>query len=163
MVPHCFLCSPTCQRQNSHTSPPSHTMAVPHVHQIPYLSQISIQDNHPTHTAADRIIHMWRQHDTSTLSLLRRWPSNSPDQSPVENMWACRAVLNNNTPWCLTGMGATFHDGDKVCCRECCHISFHVDNATVLHECLVIITFQHIELAVVSMVLGGVFWGHAVA
>lgn len=46
------------------------------------------QDNDPTHRAADRIIHMWRQHNPSTPNLLRGWPPHSPDLSPIENMWA---------------------------------------------------------------------------
>ena len=45
------------------------------------------QDNDPSHRAADRIIHMWRQHNTSTPSMLRGWPPNSPELSPIQNMW----------------------------------------------------------------------------
>jgi transposase len=47
------------------------------------------QDNDPTHKkpAAKQLLDWNRAHPTQTSSLLEKWPPNSPDLSPIENVW----------------------------------------------------------------------------
>ena len=47
------------------------------------------QDNDPTHKKpADAEIAAWNAaHPTSPVALLPVWPPNSPDLSPIENVW----------------------------------------------------------------------------
>lgn len=47
------------------------------------------QDNDPCHHAAGEAIKAWNQaHPGMRVSLLPAWPANSPDLSPIENLWA---------------------------------------------------------------------------
>lgn len=47
------------------------------------------QDNDPCHTAAHSEIVAWNQlRGTGVVDLLKDWPGNSPDLSPIENVWA---------------------------------------------------------------------------
>jgi transposase-like protein len=48
------------------------------------------QDNDPTHKKASQIaVAMWNQkHPGATVQVLKNWPPNSPDLSPIENLWA---------------------------------------------------------------------------
>ena len=47
------------------------------------------QDNDPTHKkpAAKQLLDWNKAHPTQTISLLKNWPPNSPDLSPIENVW----------------------------------------------------------------------------
>lgn len=45
------------------------------------------QDNDPCHRAASSVIEDWNKRKGSSISLLS-WPPNSPDLSPIENVWA---------------------------------------------------------------------------
>jgi len=47
------------------------------------------QDNDPCHTAAHSETVAWNQlRGTGVVDLLKDWPGNSPDLSPIENVWA---------------------------------------------------------------------------
>lgn len=46
------------------------------------------QDNDPTHIAAEQAVAKFNGKHTTTVSLLPKWPANSPDLSPIENLWA---------------------------------------------------------------------------
>jgi DDE superfamily endonuclease len=47
------------------------------------------QDNDPTHRIAMATIQAWNKaHPGCEVSLLPAWPGNSPDLSPIENLWA---------------------------------------------------------------------------
>jgi transposase len=46
------------------------------------------QDNDPTHRSAKETISEWNASHSSSISLLQNWPPNSPDLSPIENVWA---------------------------------------------------------------------------
>lgn len=46
------------------------------------------QDNDPTHKAGSQQgLEAWRQKNGGTVSVLSNWPPNSPDLSPIENLW----------------------------------------------------------------------------
>jgi hypothetical protein len=48
------------------------------------------QDNDPTHKKASQIaVGLWNtKYHGSTVKLTKFWPPNSPDLSPIENVWA---------------------------------------------------------------------------
>lgn len=46
------------------------------------------QDNDPSHRAAKDTIKQWNDDHCSSISLLQNCPPNSPDLSPIENVWA---------------------------------------------------------------------------
>lgn len=47
------------------------------------------QDNDPCHTAAREVIQEWNSSaGGGVVQLLHDWPGNSPDLSPIENVWA---------------------------------------------------------------------------
>lgn len=46
------------------------------------------QDNDPSHRPAKETIQQWNDNHSSSISLLLNWPPNSPDLSPIENVWA---------------------------------------------------------------------------
>jgi hypothetical protein len=46
------------------------------------------QDNDPTHRVATDIVKEWSKDHASNVSLLNNWPPNSPDLSPIENVWS---------------------------------------------------------------------------
>ena len=45
------------------------------------------QDNDPTHSAAQLIIKNYNRGYATRIELLPKWPPNSPDLSPIENLW----------------------------------------------------------------------------
>ena len=45
------------------------------------------QDNDPTHRGAPKLVEQWMQEHGCSLRTLE-WPPNSPDISPIENIWA---------------------------------------------------------------------------
>lgn len=47
------------------------------------------QDNDPAHARAVRVVEEYNKKGSGTVvSLLKAWPGNSPDLSPIENVWA---------------------------------------------------------------------------
>lgn len=46
------------------------------------------QDNDPTHNVAASVIGKWNEENVLKVKLLPEWPPNSPDLSPIENLWA---------------------------------------------------------------------------
>jgi hypothetical protein len=46
------------------------------------------QDNDPTHKAAGQIIKHFNSSNSAHVSLLDRWPPNSPDLNTIDNVWA---------------------------------------------------------------------------
>ena len=45
------------------------------------------QDNDPSHRVAVQAIKEWNAKRGSSIRLLPSWPPNSPDLSPIENLW----------------------------------------------------------------------------
>jgi molybdate transport repressor ModE-like protein len=53
------------------------------------------QDNDPAHKDASKHLRAWNNKHKSSVRLLANWPPNSPDLSPIENVWAwMEAKLN---------------------------------------------------------------------
>ena len=54
------------------------------------------QDNDPTHkTPSARALQAWNARRRGSVQLLKNWPPNSPDLSPIENAWAhVQATVN---------------------------------------------------------------------
>jgi hypothetical protein len=46
------------------------------------------QDNDPTHKRATAVIQQFSNQHTTPVQLLQPWPGNSPDLSPIENVWS---------------------------------------------------------------------------
>jgi hypothetical protein len=46
------------------------------------------QDNDPSHKGALAIIQGWSSSHSSPITVMGKWPPNSPDFNPVENVWA---------------------------------------------------------------------------
>jgi hypothetical protein len=45
------------------------------------------QDGDPTHDAARHEVIVWNTQGQGSMDLLQDWPENSPDLSPIENVW----------------------------------------------------------------------------
>ena len=45
------------------------------------------QDNDPSHREASSTVKRWTRQGACSTELLRDWPPNSPDLSPIENVW----------------------------------------------------------------------------
>jgi molybdenum-dependent DNA-binding transcriptional regulator ModE len=45
------------------------------------------QDNDPAHKQAKELISAWNNKKGSSIQLISGWPPNSPDLSPIENLW----------------------------------------------------------------------------
>jgi hypothetical protein len=45
------------------------------------------QDNDPAHNMASSTVASWNTQHASAIQLLQDWPPNSPDLSPIENIW----------------------------------------------------------------------------
>jgi transposase len=46
------------------------------------------QDNDPSHGGASSTVKRWTRQGASSIELLQSWPPNSPDLSPIENIWS---------------------------------------------------------------------------
>ena len=46
------------------------------------------QDNDPSHKGAASIVSQWSKQRMGTVRVLGSWPPNSPDLSPIENIWS---------------------------------------------------------------------------
>ena len=46
------------------------------------------QDNDPTHRSAPQIVQAYNKAHGTNISVLANWPPNSPDLSPIENIWS---------------------------------------------------------------------------
>ena len=53
-----------------------------------FSSRVLQQDNDPTHSTTKAAIANYNGKHTTQVSLLPNWPANSPDLSPIENLWA---------------------------------------------------------------------------
>jgi hypothetical protein len=45
------------------------------------------QDNDKEHNVAKAVINTWNKQHSTSIGLLKDWPPNSPDLSPIENLW----------------------------------------------------------------------------
>lgn len=46
------------------------------------------QDNDPSHKGAAAIVAQWSKQRMGNVRVLKNWPPNSPDLSPIENLWS---------------------------------------------------------------------------
>jgi hypothetical protein len=46
------------------------------------------QDNDPTHKVAKQVVDAYNKDKGSSVQMINDWPPNSPDLSPIENLWA---------------------------------------------------------------------------
>jgi transposase len=44
-------------------------------------------DGDPSHNCAPGVVKKWNKDNNSSVQLLAKWPPNSPDLSPIENLW----------------------------------------------------------------------------
>lgn len=44
-------------------------------------------DGDPSHNCAPGVVKQWNKKNSSSVQLLGKWPPNSPDLSPIENLW----------------------------------------------------------------------------
>lgn len=56
-------------------------------------------DGDKVHRVAPQVVEEWSKHHSSRVSLLEDWPPNSPDLSPIENLWGW-AVAKVNKKGC---------------------------------------------------------------
>jgi transposase len=46
-------------------------------------------DGDPSHNCAPSVVKKWNKDNNSSVKQLAKWPPNSPDLSPIENVWGC--------------------------------------------------------------------------